>query len=71
MNKAQMKIASIMAILLSGISIYYGFEKHLRIHRIPGHRIDTGLFLLFVVVVPILLIGGLLFIRAKKKSEEW
>ena len=64
-----MKIASIMAILLSGISIYYGFENHVRLYS-RASKFDTGLFLLFVVVIPILLIGGLLIIRAKKRSEE-
>ena len=74
MNKAQSKIAWIMSVIISGISIYYGIENHTRIRRSLEYgtriKIDTGLFLLFVVIIPILLIGGLLFIQAKKKIEK-
>lgn len=62
MNKKQVIIIWIMAILLSFISVLYG------IAMFDDGKLDQGL--LFVFVIPILLIGGLAFYCAKEKRSR-
>jgi len=64
MNKKQKKIMWVVAIVISCCSFIIGFSHpyfswwDFSIRKTPG-------FILFVFIIPILIIGGLLFYRAK------
>jgi membrane protein DedA with SNARE-associated domain len=63
MNSAQARVAWVVVILLSlcsvGIGIWDWYDKYFRAVQI-----------LLYLVVPILLIGGLAFYRAKEKADK-